>query len=148
MDLKRVRHVEGAPLRILIVEDNPDGREMLRLLLELLGHEVRVAVDGIEGIESASQWHPEVAVVDIGLPRLNGYEVARHIRRELGDEIFLITQTGYGHPDDQQEALEAGFDVHLTKPVDPVDLIGWLETASRRLTERQCVYGTAALRTN
>jgi CheY-like chemotaxis protein len=135
-------HVNGpsdtdeTPLRILVVEDNGDGRETLRLLLELLGHEVRVAADGIEGLETALEWKPEVAIVDLGLPRLNGFEVARRVRHELGQRMFLITQTGYCQPEDRQAALAAGFDVHLAKPTDPADLIGWLEYAGRRLAER------------
>jgi CheY-like chemotaxis protein len=129
--------MEAPVLRILVVEDNADGREMTRLLLDLLGHEVLVAADGQEGVEKALLWHPDVAVVDIGLPRLDGYEVARRLRRELGCEIFLITQTGYGRPEDRAAAMAAGFDVHLTKPVDPVDLVTWLETAGHRLAERR-----------
>jgi CheY-like chemotaxis protein len=130
---------EAPALRILVVEDNADGREMMRVLLELLGHEVLVAADGQDGVEKALGWHPDVAVVDIGLPRLNGYEVARRLRRELGCELFLITQTGYGRPEDREQALAAGFDVHLTKPVDPVELVGWLEKAGQRTVERKRV---------
>lgn len=123
---------DRSPLRVLVVEDNPDGRETLRLLLELLGYDVQVAVDGMDGVAKGLNWHPDVAVIDIGLPRLNGYEVARQLRRELGCGVFLITQTGYGRPEDRQQSQEAGFDVHLTKPVDPVELMTWLETARRR----------------
>jgi CheY-like chemotaxis protein len=133
MAVQRPVDGDGYPLRVLVVEDNGDGREMLRLLLELLGHEVIVAADGMEGVDKALAWHPHVAVVDIGLPRLNGYEVASRLRRELGCGIFLITQTGYGRPEDRQRAIAAGFDVHLTKPVDPAELISWLEAARRRL---------------
>ncbi len=137
MDQERPTSSGGPALRILIVEDNADGREMLRLLLEILGHEVIVAADGVEGVEKALQWHPDVAVIDIGLPRLDGYAVARRLRRELGCELFLITQTGYGRPEDREQALAAGFDVHLTKPVDPVELLAWLEAAGRRLAKRK-----------
>jgi CheY-like chemotaxis protein len=133
VDQELSNEVGGVGLRILIVEDNPDGRDMLRLLLELLGHEVIVAADGEEGVEKALAWRPEVAVVDIGLPRLDGYSVARRLRRELGGDIFLITQTGYGRPEDQQQALAAGFDVHLTKPADPVELINHLEAVGRKV---------------
>jgi CheY-like chemotaxis protein len=121
------------PLRVLIVEDNPDGRDMLQLLLELLGHQVQIAADGVQGVEKALRWHPEVAVIDIGLPRMDGYQVARKIREALGCDIFLISQTGYGRPEDRARALAAGFDVHLVKPVDPADLLGWLSRARRRL---------------
>jgi CheY-like chemotaxis protein len=134
---------EPPALRILVVEDNADGREMTRLLLELLGHEVLVAADGQEGVEKGLQWRPDVAVIDIGLPRLSGYEVARRLRRELGHEIFLITQTGYGRPEDRELAFAAGFDVHLTKPVDPVDLVNWLVAAGRRFADRKLARASA-----
>jgi len=120
------------PLRVLIVEDNPDGREMLRLLLELSGYQVLVAVDGLQGVEKAEREQPDVAVVDIGLPRLDGYQVAQRIRARLGSNIFLITQTSYGRPEDRRRALAAGFDVHLTKPVEPAELCRWLEKVARR----------------
>jgi CheY-like chemotaxis protein len=129
-------NMDGFPLRILVVEDNGDGRETLRLLLELLGHEVQVAVDGVEGVEKALEWRPDVAIVDLGLPRLNGYEVARRLRGELGSSMFLITQTGYCQPEDRRAALAAGFDVHLAKPTDPADLIRWLEIAAQRIAGR------------
>jgi CheY-like chemotaxis protein len=131
------RHSESRtpPLRVLVVEDNPDGREILRQLLELLGYRVEVAADGVEGVEKALGWRPDVAVVDIGLPRMDGYEVARNIRQALGCEIFLITQTGYGQPEDRRRALASGFDVHLVKPVDPADLCGWINTARCRLPQ-------------
>lgn len=137
MDQHRPTAADEFVLRILVIEDNADGREMLRLMLELLGHEVAVAADGVEGVNMALDCHPDVAVVDIGLPRLDGFSVGRALRRELGLDVFLIAQTGFGQPEDRQHALASGFDVHLTKPVDPVDLIGWLETAGRVLAERR-----------
>ncbi len=137
MDQHRPGDADEHLLRILVIEDNADGREMLRLMLELLGHEVAVAAEGVEGVNKALAWRPDVAVVDIGLPRLDGFSVGRALRRELGFDVFLIAQTGYGRPEDRQQALASGFDVHLTKPVDPVDLIGWLERAGRALDERR-----------
>jgi CheY-like chemotaxis protein len=136
MESDRLHDTDGLPLRVLVVEDNPDGRETLRLLLELIGHDVVVASDGVDGVEKGLRWHPDVAVIDIGLPRLDGYEVARQLRRELGYSVFLITQTGYGQPEDRQRSLAAGFDVHLTKPVDPLELATWLQTAGRRHAEQ------------
>lgn len=103
--------------RILIVEDNSDVREGLRLLLEDVGHEVRTAEDGLQGVESAVRHRPEIALVDIGLPRLDGYEVARRAREALGKDIFLVALTGYGLPEDRRRAFESGFDAHLTKPI-------------------------------
>ena len=121
------------PLRVLIVEDNPDGREMLRIFLEMLGYEVLVADDGLEGVEKAVREQPDAAVIDIGLPRLNGYEVAQRIRASLGPRIFLITQTSHGRPEDRRRALASGFDVHLTKPVEPMELSRLLKDVASRL---------------
>jgi CheY-like chemotaxis protein len=115
------------PLRVLIVEDNPDGREMLRLLLEIAGYKVEVARDGLEGLELALREHPDVAVIDIGLPRLDGYALAQRLRAAFGPDIFLITHTSYGQPEDRRRAFAAGFNVHLTKPVDPRELCACLD---------------------
>ena len=104
---------------MLVVEDQPDAREVLRLALQLAGHEVFEAADGPSGIEAVSRHQPDVAVIDIGLPGCDGYEVARQVRRVSdGRTIFLVALTGYGQPDDHQRAEEAGFDVHLVKPID------------------------------
>jgi len=103
--------------RILLVEDNSDVREGLKTLLEEEGHEVRTAGDGVEGVELALAYQPEVALVDIGLPRLDGYAVARSLREALGPHVLLVALTGYGLPEDRRRALESGFDAHLTKPV-------------------------------
>ncbi len=113
----------AAGVHILIVEDNEDGRESLRELLELWGHQVSVAGNGPEGVEMAFAIRPEVALIDIGLPGLDGNEVARRIRELLGgEEIALIAMTGYGQPEDRRRALQAGFDRYLVKPVDPAEL--------------------------
>jgi CheY-like chemotaxis protein len=104
--------------RVLLVEDNEDAREVLKLLLERSGHAVECATDGAEGIEKALELQPDIALVDIGLPVLDGYEVAARVRRKLGSSIFMVALTGYGQPEDRQRALEAGFDEHLTKPVE------------------------------
>ncbi len=110
-------------LHVLVVEDNPDGRESLRDLLEIWGHEVTLAEDGPEGVDKALAIHPDVALVDIGLPGLDGNEVARRIRAAFGSQdISLIAMTGYGQPDDRRRALQAGFDRYLVKPVDPAVL--------------------------
>jgi signal transduction histidine kinase/ActR/RegA family two-component response regulator len=114
---------EASGVHILIVEDNEDGRESLRELLELWGHHVSVAGNGPEGVEMAFSIRPEVALIDIGLPGLDGNEVARRIRELLGgDDIALIAMTGYGQPEDRRRALQAGFDRYLVKPVDPAEL--------------------------
>ena len=107
--------------RILIVEDNPDSREMLRFLLELAGHEVHEASDGPGGLEALSQLRPDVALVDVGLPGFDGYELARRAR-EAGHTARLVALTGYGLPEDHRRSREAGFDAHLVKPVEPDQL--------------------------
>ncbi|HKU71788.1 MAG TPA: response regulator, partial [Burkholderiales bacterium] len=106
--------------RILIVEDNRDAREALRILLGLAGHEVHEAQDGPSGVETAARLKPDLALIDIGLPGIDGYEVARRIRAtetERGARMRLIAISGYGQPEDRRRALQAGFDAHLTKPV-------------------------------
>jgi CheY-like chemotaxis protein len=102
------------------VEDNPDIGETLRDLLQILGHRVELAGDGIRGVQLALASQPDAALVDIGLPGIDGYEVARRLRAtEKGKEIVLVALTGYGRPEDRDRALESGFDAHLVKPVDP-----------------------------
>src|SRR5579871_5333729 len=122
----QTKQAPPASRQILIIEDNKDGREMLRLVLELWGHQVEVAADGQEGVQKALASHPEIALIDIGLPHLDGYQVARRLRSELGSGIFLIACTAYGSPDDRRRALEAGFDLHLRKPMDLDLLAQWL----------------------
>jgi signal transduction histidine kinase len=104
---------------ILVIEDNDDARESLCRLLELTGHRVSAAADGAAGLTAALLAKPEVILVDVGLPKLDGYEVAQRIRATAGDwRPFLVALTGYGLPEDRSRALEAGFDAHLVKPVD------------------------------
>jgi PAS domain S-box-containing protein len=111
----------SVPRRVLVVEDNDDAREMLGALLQLLGHEVHMARDGDGGVELAEKIQPELALIDIGLPGIDGYEVARRIRQRVA-AIRLIALTGYGQPEDRRRALGAGFDVHVVKPVDSDEL--------------------------
>lgn len=109
--------------RILIVEDNPDSRQMLETLLRVDGHEVFTASDGLQGLEAIESQRPDVALIDIGLPQLNGYELAKRVRAEFpSDNLRLVALTGYGREEDRQAVLEAGFDEHLVKPVQPGDL--------------------------
>jgi CheY-like chemotaxis protein/nitrogen-specific signal transduction histidine kinase len=113
--------------RVLIVEDNPDAREALQLLIELVGHEVETAEDGPSALAKLRADPPDVALVDIGLPGMDGYSLARAIRQDpVARGVRLIALTGYGQAEDQKEALDAGFDVHLTKPVDPQKLAEFL----------------------
>lgn len=105
--------------RCLLIEDHVDAAESLAMLLELIGHEVEVAFDGVSGLEKARASHPEVVLCDIGLPGMDGYAVARALRAAPETSTaFLIALTGYGQEDDRRRALEAGFDAHLLKPVD------------------------------
>ncbi len=115
--------------RILVVEDNADIRETLRMVLEHWGHEVMLAASGDEGLALALQSKPDVALIDIGLPGISGYEVALRIRSNLTNwprRVRLIALTGYGQPSDRERAMDAGFDGHLLKPVDPEILNGLL----------------------
>jgi CheY-like chemotaxis protein len=124
---------ESAGLSILVVEDNPDGRESLRDLLEIWGHRVELAENGPRGVEQALAGHPDVALIDIGLPGLDGNEVARRIRAVFGtDHMALIAMTGYGQPEDRRRALQAGFDTYLVKPVDPGHLARLLAEVQQR----------------
>jgi CheY-like chemotaxis protein len=106
----------GCGLRVLIVEDNSDGRESMRMLLTLLGAQVDTAADGIEGVRKALAEHPDVAIIDIGLPGLDGYEVARQIRAALGRRTVLLAYTAYDGEDVARRIREAGFDAHAVKP--------------------------------
>lgn len=118
----------GSKRAVLIVEDNEDAREMLALLLEGRGFTVGTARDGNEGVEKASSGEWDVAIVDIGLPGLDGYEVARRVRAaEAGDGVTLIALSGYGRPEDRARSADAGFDRHLVKPVEPSVLFDLLE---------------------
>jgi two-component system, chemotaxis family, CheB/CheR fusion protein len=113
----------GVAKRIVLVEDIDDNREMLQAILELDGHQVIAAMDGEAGCDAILQHKPDVALVDIGLPGIDGYEVARRVRRDPGfKEVRLIALTGYGQHSDIANALAAGFDAHLVKPVDPNSL--------------------------
>jgi CheY-like chemotaxis protein len=104
---------------VLVIEDGEDARRAMLALLKLWGHQTHAAEDGPTGVRRAVEARPEVALVDIGLPGLDGYEVARQIRSLMGDSIHLVALTGYGLAEDRRKALEAGFDRHLAKPVDP-----------------------------
>ncbi|WEF35065.1 response regulator [Pseudoduganella chitinolytica] len=118
---------------ILLIEDNDDGREMMAMMLSCYGYEVQHAADGLQGIEVALSYRPDVALVDIGLPGIDGYEVARRLRAN-GDTsgIRLIALTGYGLAEDQRRVLEAGFDMHLVKPVDIESLMKAIGSLTNR----------------
>jgi CheY-like chemotaxis protein len=105
--------------RILVVDDNVDGAESLALLLQFSGHETFLAHDGIEAVEAAERLRPDVILLDIGLPSLNGYEACRRIRQQpWGKHIALVAVTGWGQEEDRERSSNAGFDTHIVKPVD------------------------------
>jgi CheY-like chemotaxis protein len=118
--------------RILVIEDNADGRESLRFLLQLWGHHVETAADGPEGLDKLRTHDPDIALVDIGLPGMSGYDVVRCLRKSQASVPRLIAMTGYGQPHDRQLAMEAGFDSFLVKPIDAVQLHDLLAAAPAR----------------
>lgn len=123
---------EPGALRILVVDDNADAAESLALLLRLEGHQTLVAYDGLEAVETALRELPDVVLLDIGLPRLNGYEAARQIRAGASQvRIRLVALTGWGQEDDRKRSRDSGFDHHLVKPVDAAELLALLESPQR-----------------
>ena len=105
--------------RVLIIEDNKDGADSLKVLLDLLGHETRVAYNGLDGVKQADEWRPDVVLCDIGLPGLNGYEVAAELtRRSVRSTARLIAVTAYADDESRQRAADAGFHHHVAKPAD------------------------------
>jgi signal transduction histidine kinase/CheY-like chemotaxis protein len=105
--------------RLLVVDDNVDAATSLSFLLGRLGHDVSTAYDGLEAVQAAAAFRSDIVLLDIGLPKMNGYEAAREIRRQPGgNNVILIALTGWGHEEDKRRAVEAGFDHHITKPVD------------------------------
>jgi signal transduction histidine kinase/ActR/RegA family two-component response regulator len=112
----------GTTRRIAIVEDNKDVRDLLRLKLRRLGHSVVDAGDGLEGLRVVLDERPDLALVDLGLPGIDGFELARQVRSKLGEDVILVAVSGFGQPEDKRRALEAGFDEHITKPADVRDI--------------------------
>ena len=109
--------------RVLIVDDNRDGATSLGMMLSLLGHDSRTANDGLEALQSAEDFRPDLILLDIGLPKLNGYDVCRRIRQQpWGKAVFMVAVTGWGQQDDRRRSEEAGFDQHIVKPLDTTAL--------------------------
>jgi signal transduction histidine kinase/CheY-like chemotaxis protein len=123
--------------RVLVIEDNIDSRDLMHMVLESYGHEVAVAGDGEEGVRCAHEVRPNVALVDIGLPGLDGFEVARHLRADFGDDIVLVALSGYGRDEDRRKAKLAGFDLHYLKPIDSARLRRLLATGPAELARRR-----------
>jgi len=115
--------VPGRKQRILVVDDNRDGAESLALMLQLKGHEVRTAHDGLDGVATAEQFRPQVILMDVGMPRMNGLDATRRIRSQTwGKEITIIALTGWGQESDRERSNQAGCNGHLVKPVSLPDL--------------------------
>jgi len=121
---------EASPLkrRILVADDNRDVVESFQIMLRILGHEVQTALDGEEALEKAEQFRPDVIVLDVGMPILDGYETASRIRqRPWSRDVVLIAVTGWGNDKDKLKSADAGFDVHLVKPVDATTILEALD---------------------
>ena len=122
--------------RILVVDDNRGTPDSLAMMLSILGNEVRTANDGLVAVDLAATFNPEVVLMDIGLPVLNGFEARHRMRdRPSGNDMVLVALTGWGQEDDRRRSQEAGFDQHIVKPVDPSaleNLLNGLETTTSR----------------
>ena len=117
--------------RILIVDDNRDSADSLAMLLKIMGNEVGTAYDGEQAVEAAEALRPDVVLLDIGMPKLNGYDACRRIREQpWGQGMFLIALTGWGQEEDRRRTEEAGFNQHMVKPVDPAALMKLLASLS------------------
>jgi CheY-like chemotaxis protein len=122
-DARPVRHASDVPRRILVADDNRDAADSMGMMLRLMGNEVRTANDGVQAVEEAASFHPDLILLDIGMPRLNGYDAAREIRKQgWSHDTVLVALTGWGQEEDRRHAFDAGFDRHFTKPVSPLDL--------------------------
>jgi PAS domain S-box-containing protein len=127
----------GGPLRILVVDDNVDLAESLALMFRFMGHEVRTVFDGPEALRAAEDFHPELVLLDIGMPLMSGYEVARRLRGAPdGGDPFIVALTGWGEQSDRLQSKGAGINEHLVKPVEPQSLERVIEKSRRRAAER------------
>ena len=118
--------------RILVVDDNQDSAESLAMLLRVTGHETHTAFDGLAAVEKAGALRPDVVLLDVGMPQLNGHDACRRIRAQAwGDKMVLIAQTGWGQDQDRRRTAEAGFDGHLVKPVDADVLMKMIDSLQR-----------------
>jgi CheY-like chemotaxis protein len=106
--------------RILVADDNEDSALSMAMMLKIMGNDVRMARDGVEAVEAAKEFRPEMILLDIGMPRMNGYDACRRIREmDFGRDVIIVALTGWGQDEDKRRSKEAGFDRHLIKPIDP-----------------------------
>jgi len=118
---------QHAGRRVLVVDDNTDSAHSMRMLLQLLGSEVRTAHDGLQAVEAAQAFRPELILMDVGMPRLNGYEAARRIREQpWGQDALIVTLTGWGQESDKARSQEAGCNEHMVKPIKLAEVEGLL----------------------
>jgi signal transduction histidine kinase/ActR/RegA family two-component response regulator len=128
---RRAANAVSSPKLIVVIEDNADIRVLLRAELTRLGHKVDDAGEGADGLQTILHLKPDVALIDIGLPGMDGYAIARHVRQSLGRDVLLVALSGYGQAEDRARAHEAGFDIHLTKPAGITELENVLSRARR-----------------
>ena len=113
-------HTAPRRFKILVVDDNHDSALSLAMMLSIMGHDTRTAHDGESAVQTAEMFLPDVVLLDIGLPKLNGYEVAQRIREQSwGESMYLIAVTGWGQDEDRQRSSEVGLNLHMVKPVEP-----------------------------
>jgi signal transduction histidine kinase/CheY-like chemotaxis protein len=125
----------ASSLRVLVVDDSRDSANTMAMLLRITGNTVRTAYDGEEAVAAAAEFKPDVVLLDIGMPKVNGYEAAEHLRRQRGgDSVVLIALTGWGQEDDKQRSKEAGFDHHMVKPVEPKALLQLLASLQKTVS--------------
>ena len=130
------RATEPGARRVLVVEDNPDGLETLVALLEMLGNDVAGAADGSEAVRKAHEFKPQVVLLDLGLPVMDGFEVARTLRQDRRfEDVFIAALTGWGADNDRRRTADAGFDAHLTKPVELPALEAVLARSGQRAAQ-------------
>jgi CheY-like chemotaxis protein len=121
---------------VLIVDDNVDAAEMLAEALQEMGHDTRMAFDGPAGLDVVASFAPEIAFLDIGLPEMDGYELARRLRAQVAAPgLRLVALTGYGQDADRRRSVDAGFDEHIVKPIDIVEVASAIERLTQRLGE-------------
>src|SRR5688500_10246297 len=123
-------------MRVLVCDDNVDGADTLGVLLRSHGHDVKVFYEGGTCLHEALEWKPAIAFLDIGMPDITGYAVARQLRAKYGAEIMLVAVTGYGTIEDRTVSFESGFDMHLLKPAQPDRIVSIAATRSRGFGEQ------------